>query len=149
MKTPLLIAFGLSLFLFGCASAPDATGEGVEEPVVTVDLERRPLVLDSDAELEAFVREFSLVVEEAEGVRRDLVAGSVEEEVARIETLRGHLEKWRGISEDAVLNPETSEISAEGYERFMADLAVLRSRLWDIVREINREIAEATGVAPV
>ncbi len=147
MKISLLIAS--ALLVFGCASQPEVPEEGTEVPGVLLELDSRPLVLESDAELRAFTQEFSLFVEDADDVLRSVAASSVEEEIARIEILRGNLERWRAISENTVLDPETSEISPEGYERFMADLAFLRSRLWDIVREINREIAEATGIDPV
>jgi hypothetical protein len=147
MKISLLIAS--ALLVFGCASQPEVPEEGTEGPGVLLNLDSRPLVLESDAELRAFTQEFSLFVEDADAVLRSVAASSVEEEIARIEILRGNLERWRAISENTVLDPETSEISPEGYERFMADLAVLRSRLWDIVREINREIAEASGIDPV
>jgi hypothetical protein len=149
---PLLLA-ALSLFLFGflfgCASAPGATSpETPADEAPVIDLDERPLVLDTGEELRAFIGEFSQVVEDATDLLEDLKEGAFEEEVDRIERLRGRLERWRGIAESASIDPDSTEISPEEYDRFTAELASLRNRLWDVVLEINREIAEATGMGP-
>lgn len=148
-KTNLLLIAALFLFLFGCASAPDATPpETPADEAPVIDLDERPLVLDTNVELTSFVGEFSQVVEDATDLLADLRQGAFEEEVDRIERLRGRLERWQGIAESASIDPDSTEISLEEYDRFTAELASLRNRLWDVVLEINREIAEATGVGP-
>lgn len=149
IKKGLLVVAACSLLLFGCASGPDSVlpEDAAEEPPV-IDLDQRPLVFDSDEELNALVDEFSLVVEDAAGLLEDLRDGGFEAEVDRIEELRGRLELWRDIAEDATIDPESTEISPEEYERFIADLGSLRNRLWDVVLQINREIAQATGIGP-
>ncbi len=152
-KTTLSVIAALSLLFLGCGSTPDAAspvepadGTSVIEPVI--DLDQRPLVLESDEELGAFAQEFSKVVEDAGELLADLREGSFEEEVDRIERLRGRLDRWRDIAENATIDPENTEISPEGYERFTDELGSLRNRLWDVVLLINREIAEATGIEP-
>lgn len=148
-KTTLTIISVLSFALFGCASGADAAPpEGSAEEARTPDLDRRPLILESDEELRAFVDEFSLVVEDATLLLTDLRQGAFEEEVDRIDGLRGRLDRWRDIAENASINPDSTEISPEGYEGLTAELSSLRSRLWEVVLQINREIAEATGVGP-
>ncbi|MFP4429786.1 MAG: hypothetical protein ACOCW6_04300 [Spirochaetota bacterium] len=152
-KTNLSIIAALSLLFFGCGSTPDAAspdqtadGRPAVEPVI--DLDQRPLVLSGEEELSYMVEEFSQVVDDAGDLLGDLRQGSVEEEAERIEGLRVRLNRWRSIAENVTIDPESSEISPEAYQRFTTELGSLRNRLWDVVLEINREIAEATGNQP-
>ncbi len=127
----------------GCAGAPDSTAEEGQ----SFDVEARPLVLQTDADLTAFERGFAAVVEEAAQLQEALVVGSVEEQQQDIESLRSRLERWRDHGEAVEVDPATAEISEDAYRAFVDRMEALNDRLSGIIVEINQEIREASAAS--
>ena len=151
-----LVVLSLGM-MAGCASGPDSsaaedadasvaeTENSVDQAPSAVEI---PMVLDSDEDLTQFSQSFSAFVDGAALLHEDLIVGSLESEAARIEQLRGDLDRWRTIQAQVQIDSDSAEMSVEAFERFVDRINGMNDRLRRVVFQINREIAEATGAAP-